>query len=249
VDGTALPVAFEAPFVVRFDEAGADGALRASGYLRFAQHVAWMHSTAAGFDRAWYGERGLTWLVRALELERGEAVPYGSEIVVTTEVTAFRRSWARRRSRFLLGAERREIARATIDWLLLGSGGRPVRIPAEIDGAFGRLLDERPALRVDLPEPPAGSTRVAFPVREHELDPMKHVNNAVYLDYLEEGVAAAGGAADLAVLPRAYSLEYAFAAEPGALLEATVYRDGPAWCYRLATAGRESLRGRMTPGS
>jgi len=49
---------FEAPFQVRFDEAGPDGCLGSSGFLRYAQHVAWMHSTAEGFDRAWYAAAG-----------------------------------------------------------------------------------------------------------------------------------------------------------------------------------------------
>jgi hypothetical protein len=46
--------------------------------LRYAQDVAWFHSASRGFDRAWYAERGLTWLVRTAEvsvLERIAVVP------------------------------------------------------------------------------------------------------------------------------------------------------------------------------
>ena len=50
---------------MRFDEAAPDGRLRTSGLLRYAQDLAWIHSASLGFDRGWYGERGLTWLVRA----------------------------------------------------------------------------------------------------------------------------------------------------------------------------------------
>ena len=90
----------ERPYRVRFDEAGPDGELRASGYLRFAQDLAWIHSESAGFGRDWYAERGLTWLVRAIELDVLYGVPYGSELDVSTEVIGFRRVWARRRSEF-----------------------------------------------------------------------------------------------------------------------------------------------------
>src|SRR4029079_2038825 len=63
------PSSHETAYRVRFDEAGPDGTLRTSGLMRFAQAVAWLHSTALGFGREWYAERRLTWLVRAAELE------------------------------------------------------------------------------------------------------------------------------------------------------------------------------------
>jgi hypothetical protein len=46
--------------------------------------------------------------------------------------------------------------------------------------------------RVSLPETPATADRQRLTVRRHEIDPMAHANNAVYLDWLEETVAAAG---------------------------------------------------------
>ena len=36
--------------------------------MRYAQDLAWQHSTDLGFGREWYAEHGLTWLVRAAEL-------------------------------------------------------------------------------------------------------------------------------------------------------------------------------------
>ncbi len=59
------PVAFHVPFRVRFDEAAPDGRLRTSSALRYAQDLAWQHSADRGFDRAWYDEHALTWMVRA----------------------------------------------------------------------------------------------------------------------------------------------------------------------------------------
>ena len=75
-------LAFEAPYRVRFDEAGPDGLARTSTILRYAQDVAWLHSTARGFDREWYTQRSLTWLVRAAELEIIAPVPLGTTIVL-----------------------------------------------------------------------------------------------------------------------------------------------------------------------
>ena len=68
----------ERAYRVRFDEAGPDGSLKSGGYLRFAQDLAWIHSDSGGFGRDWYAERGLTWLVRAIELDILDDVPYGA---------------------------------------------------------------------------------------------------------------------------------------------------------------------------
>ena len=70
-------------------------------------------------------------------------------------------------------------------------------------------------------------------VRPHEIDPMAHANNAIYLDWLEETVAAAGGVEDLARLPRRYRLEYALAAEAGTTLEAAAWADPAGWSFRM----------------
>jgi len=72
------PQRIERGYRVRFDEAGPDGNLRTGGYLRFAQDLAWIHSQSAGFDRAWYDERGLFWLVRGVELDVLDHVRFGS---------------------------------------------------------------------------------------------------------------------------------------------------------------------------
>jgi acyl-ACP thioesterase len=69
---------------------------------------------------------------------------------------------------------------------------------------------------------------------------MDHVNNAVYVDWLEaaiRGAVAADGAAVLEAVPRRYRLEYAAAADAGAVLGEAVWRDGGRWSYRVTTAG------------
>ena len=123
----SLVTRLERPYRVRFDEAGPDGMLRSSGYLRYAQDLAWVHSESAGFGRDWYRTRRLTWLVRAVELDILDDVGYGAELIVSTEVTGFRRVWARRVSQFHLAHAERPVAEAITDWVLLGAGGRPVR--------------------------------------------------------------------------------------------------------------------------
>ena len=75
---------------------------------------------------------------------------------------------------------------------------------------------------------------------------MDHVNNAVYADWVEEQVIAAGGLADVRAIPRLARLEYARAAEAGATVEAITWRDVGGWSCRIAdAAGAELLRARL----
>jgi acyl-CoA thioesterase FadM len=227
--------AFGSTYRVRFDEAGPDGLLRTSGLLRYAQDIAWQHSVARGFDRAWYRQRGLTWVVRAVDLEVLAPIALGASLETTTEVVGQRRVWARRLGAFRTGD--RLLATVQTDWLLLDDAGRPARLPAEFEGAFAQLPAASGLGRVELGEPPSGAHRSTIAVRPHELDPMGHVNNAVYLDWFEEGLLVADpGQASGRALPRRVRLEYTGAAEPGADLVAVTWRQGDGWSHRVETA-------------
>ena len=61
---------------------------------------------------------------------------------------------------------------------------------------------------------------------------MGHVNNAVYLDWIEEAVVA-GDPEALAAVPRQVTIEYAASAEPGNMLTARSWWDGNAWWVHL----------------
>ena len=239
------PDTCSAPYRVRFDEAGPDGLLRTSALLRYTQDVAWHHSTTRGFDRAWYAERGLAWLVRTAEVAVLAPIAVGSDLIGTTQVVGWRRVWARRRTEFR-DAAGALAARAQIDWVLLDRRGAPTRIPPEFEPVFGISTTALHLARVTLDEPPADATHLSFSVRPHELDPMGHVNNAVYADWLEEGVMAAGDLAAPRAVPRLAQLEYAAAADPGARIEADIWRAGHGWFMRQRDAsGRDLLRARL----
>ena len=242
----AVPARIEHSYRVRFDEAGPDGRLRSSGYLRYAQDLAWIHSESAGFGRDWYGERRLTWLVRAVELDIVAETAYGTELVVSTEVVGFRRVWARRLSEFHAPDSERPTAVAITDWVLLNERGAPTRVPNEIASIFVEPQMEFTPLRLGLPPTPADADAHQLTVRRSELDPMAHVNNAAYLDYLDEHYLAGRRARHPLEVPRRYRAEFIVSAEPDDRLVGHGWRDGPAWCYRLeADAGQEMLRARL----
>lgn len=216
-----------AGYRVRFDEAGPDGRLRTSALLRYAQDVAWRHSEALGFDRAWYRERGLGWVVRACELRVAAPIPIGHTLRVSTAVVGHRRIWARRLGACHL-AHGRKAATVTTDWVLLDSRNRVVRIPEDFGLAFTNPEVGGEILRVALPtDAPLAETQLW--VRPSDLDPLDHVNNAVYVDWLEEALEDAGWGAAIEHLPRSYRLEYLASAARGDTVRVVLHGGADAW--------------------
>ena len=241
---------------VRFDECGPDGLARTAALLRYAQDVAWIHSERLGFDRDWYATRGLTWLVRAARVVVLRPVPLGTTLEVSTTVTGFRKVWARRRTDGRL-ADGTLAFWAHTDWVIVDARGLPTRVPAEFPAVYGDLPGPFEPGRVTLPPTPSGAARLAAVVRPQDLDPLGHVNNAAYLDYLEEALLAAGPEAGdaVAALPRTIHLEYLAQAAPGATVDGAVWADPPpagpggaagGWAWRLTDeAGAGFARGRL----
>ena len=76
---------------------------------------------------------------------------------------------------------------------------------------------------------------------------MGHVNNAVYLDWIEEAVLEAGDPAAATAIPRRVAIEYAASAEPGDRLEAVAWPADDGWWVRLTRPadGANVLRARL----
>jgi len=237
---------FAAGYRVRFDEAGADGCMRTSSLLRYAQDIAWRHSEDLGFDRSWYTERGRWWVVRSVELEVLAPVVMGRTLRVATAVIGHRRIWARRRGEFRL-ADGTLAAVAATDWVIVDERGRILRIPGDFGTSFPNVEPESDIIRVAPPPPPPDAKRLGLRVRPQDLDPMGHVNNAVYLDWIEEAVLEAGDPAATTAIPRRVAIEYAASAEPGDQLDAVAWRADGGWWVRLTRPADDAnvLRARL----
>jgi len=209
----------EHEYRVRFDEANADGWLRPSGLLRYAQDMAWRHSELAGFDRDWYHERDMNWLVRNVKVDIAAPITYGDVISVSTQVIGWRHVWARRHSDIVrVGSSAGRIepqlaASVVTDWVLLTAAGRPAKVPEHFARSFspeaGFTRD-----RVVLPDPSGPVTALSTRVRPLDVDPMRHMNNAAYLDMVDDGIARLPEGQGLA-MPDCYRIGYVWAALPG----------------------------------
>ena len=178
---------------VRHNELDAFGRVYAAAYLRYLGQVAIDASTHAGFGSRWYDEVGVMWLVRRTSFAIEQPVGRDTVLDLSTWVEDFRRVRSHRRyeARTADGAL---VAHALTDWVLVDQlTGKPRRVPAEVEEAFGVATGTAAAARPpwQAPAPPAAPARSHHAVRFTDLDALAHVNNATYLDVLAEGVWAA----------------------------------------------------------
>ncbi len=232
-------------FRVRFDEATPTGGIRTSTLLRYASDLAAVHSDRRGFGRAWYRDHGLAWLVRGVDLDLRRPIQHGDELVGTTQAVAARKVLARRRTEFRSTAG--DLAAVVlVDWALTSAAGAPTRIPPVFAAAFGMAATTFTPIRVRAAPPSSGPVQhLQLQVRPQELDPMGHVNNAVYLDWAEEAMRAAEGPEDgrspLDAVPRHWALEYIRSAPPGGRAVATTWVDESVRCCRIEDAASGEL--------
>ncbi len=193
-----MPLIHTTTFKVRHYECDAYGHVNHATYLRYMQEAAFEASAAAGYDFSHYDALGSLWLVRDTDVEYLRPLRYGDTVVVTTWVADFQRVRSRRAYELRRDSDGELVARALTDWAYLdAASGRPARIPPEM---VARFMAGGPApwdalpprTRFPDPPPPPPQPVIARRVVEwRDLDPMRHVNNAVYLAYMEEaGVGA-----------------------------------------------------------
>jgi acyl-ACP thioesterase len=77
-------------------------------------------------------------------------------------------------------------------------------------------------------------------VRRRDIDPMGHVNNAVYLDWVEDSLASTGR--DVDRLPRSMRLEYVASAGPSDEVVIEVAGTMDAWAAGIRRDGADLVR-------
>ena len=186
-----MPLRHSRRFRVRHYECDANGHLNNASYLRYMQETAFDASAAAGYDFAAYERLNSIWLIRESEIDYLLPLAYGDDVMINTWVVDFRQVSSRRAYEFINPHAQNTIARAYTDWAYIDSGSRrPVKIPPEMAGAFfPEGLPDRFPPRVPFPEPPPPPDEVfkmIIKVRWPDIDVLEHVNNANYIDYMNE---------------------------------------------------------------
>jgi acyl-CoA thioester hydrolase len=191
-----MPLEHVRTFCVCHNECNALGHVTDVNYLRYMEEAAFSASAAAGYDLARYEAMGRLWLIRETDIEYLRPLRYGDSVEIKTWVADFRRVRSRRAYEFRLAGSGECVARASTDWVFVESAtGRPASIPPEMIVAFfPEGLSETAPPRVRMPAaspPPPGVFRQRRRVNWQDIDPANHVNNSVYLAYVEDSGAQA----------------------------------------------------------
>ena len=186
-----MPLTHTRTFRVRFYECDANSHLNSAYYLRYMQETAFDASAAAGYDMARYDQMQRHWLIRESQVEYLLPLRYNQRVAVTTWITDFRRVTSRRAYEFRLVETGELAALAFTDWVFLDTANnRPATIPQSLvddffpEGAPGHFPTRKPF--PTSPPPPPGVFCMYRRVAWQDIDTMQHVNNAVYMEYINE---------------------------------------------------------------
>ena len=217
-----MPLIHERSFRVRHYECDAYGHVNHANYLRYMQEAALDASAGAGYDMARYIEMGRSWFIRETEIDYHRPLTYGDSVIVKTWVDDFRRVRSRRAYELRHADSGEPIAKGRTDWVYLDTATqRPVTVPDEMITAFyPEGVPEQGPQRVPFPTstPPPDVFTMQRTVEWHDLDGAGHVNNAMYMVYLEESGVQVAAAYDwsmarmfdagFGIVARHYRLEY-----------------------------------------
>lgn len=184
------------PLTVRHYDLDLRGQVAPATLFRYLEEAAIRGSAHFGFDLAWYEARKQFWVIRTLQLERVCAPGYGDELEVRTWVSSLGRVRSDRNYEIRRPRDNRRVARAIANWVYLDAATlTPTRIPPEIVAIFE--AGEAPALppigkvNLDSDAPALFEHRSTRHAQYYEADSARHVNNAVYVEWVEEAVRAA----------------------------------------------------------
>jgi acyl-CoA thioester hydrolase len=188
-----MPMTYTRSFQVRYSECDMYEHVNNSHYLRYMAETAFDASAAAGYGMKKYEQMGKIWLIRENQVEFLKPLRYGDTFEVKTWVADFRRVQSLRMYEFRLKGSEDLVAKGQTNWIFLDSKTqRPTTIPNELKAAF---FPEGPPDTAPPrepfptpPPPPSGMVTFKRQVAWSDLDPTGHVNNARYLDFLQEAI-------------------------------------------------------------
>ncbi|MBI4527217.1 MAG: acyl-CoA thioesterase [Deltaproteobacteria bacterium] len=181
---------FSSRFRVRYDELDSFGHLNNAVCARYMQEAAIQASAEAGHSLRWHDERNRAWVIRRLQIRYHLQVLYGEELQVTTWISECEESSCSREYEVIRARDGARVARGRAQWIYLDSmSGRPARLPEEFKNVFAPTGEAD-----DLGIRAYNSRRIntsyryrsARRVHGYELDPLRRVHHAVYLNWIEQ---------------------------------------------------------------
>jgi acyl-CoA thioester hydrolase len=179
------------PFPVRHYELDRLGHVNNAVYLNYLQQAAIEASTDAGYSPERYHEMGLVWVARNTIIEHGRPAVYGDTVTVKTWVSDLKRVQSHRQYLLTHAASGEIVARAQTNWALLDRVSLQLaRVPEAMAASFQPNGEVSPRhLKPGVGEKATSEAKRYLSqrgVQHYELDPVQHVNNAVYLNWVEQ---------------------------------------------------------------
>jgi acyl-CoA thioester hydrolase len=132
-----MPDVFFHSHVVQADEIDTLGHANNVAYIAWLQAAAVAHSAAQGWPGSRYFALGQGWVVRSHAIEYLLPAFAGDHLAVETWVATMKKVTSLRRYRIVRRGDAAVLATAETNWAFVDlAGGRPVRIPPEVAGAF-----------------------------------------------------------------------------------------------------------------
>jgi acyl-CoA thioester hydrolase len=177
-------------FRVRGYEMDALSRVHDSVFLKYVQQAAFEASADAGYDTRRYNALGTIWVIRQQTIAYLAPLTYGDVVEASTWVSDMRRVRSHREYELRRVSDRCLTAVAQADWVYIDATTLfPRRIPQQAVEVFepnSRIaLDQVPPL--EAVEPVRGRAFVyTHRVAGYELDNLRHVNNANYVNWLNQ---------------------------------------------------------------
>ncbi len=171
---------------VHLGDVNGRGTLRLEALARFLQDVA----TDDALDAGLRAQLGGTWVLRRLAVEIDEPAQFNDDVEFATFCSGWGPSWAERRTD-MTGVGGAVLARTVAIWVIIDqAGGRPISLGDEFFEIYGPgARARRVSARLRHPRPPADAAVRPWPLRESDFDFLDHVNNARYLEAVEDELA------------------------------------------------------------
>jgi acyl-CoA thioester hydrolase len=165
-------------------------------YANYLEEGATQASSAAGYDWDWYMRNRHIWVVRQQTIRYDHPAVYGEELEITTWVSDFSRVRSHREYVLKQVKTGTSILRARTAWVYVDMDTlAPKRIPEEFYTAFDPTNEplEDLGVRIRGAEPCPGSHEFTWmrEVESGEIDAAGHVNNAIYLRWIENAYVRA----------------------------------------------------------
>jgi acyl-ACP thioesterase len=175
---------FEAGRLARFGDMSPAGRLRLDAIGRYLQDVSGDDTADAGYDDL------LPWVVRRLAVEVTAEASFREALTMRTWCSGTGRRWAERR--VTIRGHRGARIEASVLWVHIDlESGAPRPLPDEFFALYGPpAADRRVSARLQHDPAVADGARCRpWALRFADFDPLRHVNNAVYLAMVEEALA------------------------------------------------------------